>query len=197
MAQIGHLGTLNFAAAASTGSSHTGDQLSLGAQRIGRVFSLGASAIVANSNYRDVASLNGDGVPRKQLSAFSSLYLRRYGSVGAAYAGIDQDAAPNPTQLGSVFAEHSHVVSASYSLQMHRVSIFVTGFDNIAGVGSNGVQFGVTIPFRRRSSVSVSASSDGSGQVQAQMSAILIGEWGYDAYVSADKFQPRIWPGAI
>ncbi|MFZ0747424.1 MAG: fimbria/pilus outer membrane usher protein [Terracidiphilus sp.] len=185
VAQIGHLGTLNFAAAASTGSSHTGDQLSLGAQRIGRVFSLGASAIVANSNYRDVASLNGDGVPRKQLSAFSSLYLRRYGSVGAAYAGIDQDAAPNPTQLGSVFAEHSHVVSASYSLQMHRVSIFVTGFDNIAGVGSNGVQFGVTIPFRRRSSVSVSASSDGSGQVQAQMSATLIGEWGYDAYVSA------------
>lgn len=182
--QIGHLGTLNFAAAASTGSEHTGGQLSLGAQRIGRIFSLGASAIVASSTYRDVASINGAGVPRKQLSAFSSLYLRRFGSLGAAYAGIDQDAAPTPIQPGSATAEHSHVVSASYSLQIHRVSIFMTGFNNIAGAASNGMQFGVTIPFGRRSSVSVSASSDGSGQVQAQKSAALIGEWGYDAYVS-------------
>ncbi|WP_348264701.1 fimbria/pilus outer membrane usher protein [Telmatobacter sp. DSM 110680] len=183
--QIGNLGALNFAGSASAASARIGDQLSLGAQRIGRVFSLGGSAIVADKNYRDVASINGDGVPRKQLSAFSSLYLRKFGSLGAAYAGIDKDAAPNTGQQGSLTAEHSHVVSASYSRQMHRVSVFVTGFDNLAGTGSNGVQFGVTLPFGRRSSVSMSASSDGSGQVQAQKSAALIGEWGYDAYVSA------------
>ena len=99
VAQIGHLGVLNFAASASDNSGHAGEQLSAGAQRIGRVFSLGASAILANRNYRDVASMNGSGVPRKQLSAFTSLYFRRFGSLGAAYAAVDQDVPPTLVQL--------------------------------------------------------------------------------------------------
>ena len=37
----------------------------------------------------------------------------------------------------------------------------------------------------RRSSVAVSAASDGNGQFQAQKSASEIGDWGYNAYVSA------------
>ena len=56
-----------------------GAQLSVGVQRIGRMFSAGASAIVATRNYRDVASMNGDGVLRKQLSAYASLSMKRLG----------------------------------------------------------------------------------------------------------------------
>ncbi len=186
VAQVGNLGVLNFAAAASTGSGRLGAQFSVGAQRIGRVFSLGGSAIVGNRNYRDVASMNGGGIPRKQLSAFTSLSLRRFGAAGVAYAAVDQDAAPTQVQVSAVAAEHSHVVSANYSLQIHHVSIYASEFKSFATAGGNSaLQIGVTIPFGRRGSVSVSATSDGNGQFQAQKSASQIGDWGYDAYVSA------------
>ncbi len=190
VAQIANLGVINFSAAVSGGSGHTGGQFSLGAQRIGRVFSIGGSAIIANRDYRDVASMNGDGVPRKQLSGFISLYFKRYGSIGAAYSGIDQDATPTPINLGAMSAEHSHVASGNYSLQFRRMSIYATGFKDFASTsGGSGLQVGVTIPIGRRSSVNVSGTSDGSAQLQAQRSAALIGEWGYDAYASAGNSQ--------
>ena len=186
VAQIGNLGVINFAAAASTGRGNFGAQFSVGAQRIGRVFSLGAAAKIANRNYRDVASMNGDGVPRKELSAFTSLSLGRFGSAGAAYGGVDRDPAPTPVQLDFAQAEHSHVVSANYSLQIHHISIYAAEFKDFTRTGgSNGLQVGLTIPFGRRSSVSVSATSDGDGQFQAQKSASQIGDWGYDVYASA------------
>ena len=84
-----------------------------------------------------------------------------------------------------VRAQHSHVVSANYSLQIHHVSIYASELRTSTGTGSSGLQVGVTIPFGRRSSVDVSATSDGNGQFQVQQSASQIGDWGYDAYVSA------------
>jgi len=183
--QIGNLGVLNFAAAASIGSVRPGMQFSAGAQRIGRVFSLGASATIAGRNYRDVASMNGDGVLRKQLSAFTSLSLRRLGSAGLGYAGIDQDAATGPAQSQAASAEHTHVFSANYSLPFRRFSIYANEFRDLSSAGSEGLQFGLTIPLGRRSSVGVSGTSDGSVQVQAQKSAAMIGDWGYQAYISA------------
>ena len=48
--QVGYLGVINFAAAASSGSGTTSVQYSAGAQHIGRKFSLGASAIIAGRN---------------------------------------------------------------------------------------------------------------------------------------------------
>jgi outer membrane usher protein len=183
--QIGNLGVVNFAVAPSVGSGQLGAQYSLGAQRIGRVFSLGTSAILADRNYRDVASLNGAGIPRKQISAFSSLSLKRFGSMGAAYAGVDQDAAPSPVQQNIVSAEQSHIVSANYSLQFHHVSFFANEFKDLANNGSSGFQVGLTIPFGRRSSVNLIGGSDGSGQVQVQRTAPQVGDWGYQAYLSA------------
>jgi len=188
--QIGHLGVVNFAAAASDGTAHTGAQLSVGAQRIGRIFSVGASALMAGRNYRDVASMNGSGVQRKQQSAFTSLYLKRFGSLGAAYAASNQDAAPVPVPLSVVAAQYSKIVTASYSIQIGRVSLYASEFKSLAGVGaSSGMQVGLTIPLGRRSAVNVSGSSDGSAQVQVQKSAALVGEWGYDGYVSTGNTQ--------
>jgi outer membrane usher protein len=184
--QVGHLGVVNFAAAASSGSGTTSEQYSMGAQRIGRVFSVGASAIIAGRNFRDIAAMNGAAVPRKQLYGNTSLFLKRFGSVGVAYAGIDLDNSPNPIPPGSTTAQHSKVVSANYSLQVHHMSIYANEYKYFSSTGGNsGLQVGITIPFGRRSSVTVSAASDGSGQVQAEKSAPQVGDWGYDAYVSA------------
>ena len=184
--QIGNLGVINFAAAGSAGSAGPGGQLSAGAQRIGRVFSLGASAMFANRNYRDVASMNGDGVARKQLSAFTSLSLRRFGSAGVAYGGFDQDPSPVPIHQNAAPAQHNHVVSANYSLQIRHVSIYASEYRNFTSSGgSSGLQVGLTIPFGRRSSASVSATSDGYGQVQVEKPVTEVGEWGYYAYLSA------------
>jgi outer membrane usher protein len=184
-ALAGNLGALNFSMAASTASGHIGEQFSFGAQRIGRAFSLGASAIIANRKYRDVASMNGSWLPRKQISVFSSISLKRFGSAGAAYAGVDEDAAPVQIQSSSASSEHTHVISANYSLQFHHISFYVSKYANIATTdGSSGLQAGFTIPIGRRSSVNLSATSDGNGQIQAQKSAAQIGQWGYQAYVS-------------
>jgi outer membrane usher protein len=183
--QIGSLGVVNFAGAASTGSGHPGAQFSAGAQRIGRVFSLGASAIIANRNYRDVAAMYGDGIPRKQISAFTSLSLRRIGSVGAAYAGLDQDASPSSVQLNIAPVEHSHILSVNYSRPFHRVSIYVSEFRDLVNTGNGGLQVGVTIPFGKRSSIDVSGTSQGIGQIEVQQPAAMIGQWGYQAYIAA------------
>ena len=194
--QIGNLGVINFAAAASTGSAGgTGAQYSLGAQRIGRVFNFGASAIIANRYYQDVAAINGAGVPRRQINAFTGLSFKRYGSISAAYAGLDQDAStviipPTPTPEPAV---HSHIVSANYSRQIHRMSIYATYFNNYVNPGSSsGLQAGVTIALGRRNTASISESSNYSsgssqyiGQAQVQQSAPQPGDWGYLANVSA------------
>jgi outer membrane usher protein len=130
--------------------------------------------------------MNGDGVIRKQLSAFTSLSLSRLGSAGIAYAAVDQDAAPVAVPSDVVAAEHSHVLSISYSVQFHRTSFYVSEFVNFAGPSnSNGLQAGLTIPIGRRSSVNVSGASDGTGQLQLEKSAAEVGDWGYDAFISA------------
>jgi outer membrane usher protein len=183
--QIGNLGVANFAVAPSSGSGRFGGQISAGAQRIGREFSLGGSAIMADRNYRDVASLNGAGVPRRQVSAFTSVSLKRFGSAGVAYAGVNEDASPAPVPLSASPAQHSQVVSANYSVQYHHVTIYANEFRDQVNKGGSGLQVGLTIPIGRRTSVSASGGSDGSWQVQAQQPAPMIGDWGYQAFLSA------------
>jgi outer membrane usher protein len=186
--QIANLGILNFAAATSTGSGQPGAQFSVGAQLIGRMFSVGASAILTTGNYRDVASMNGDVVPQKQISAFTSLSSKRFGSVGVAYGEVDQNTTASPIQLGYVPGGNSQVVSANYSLQFRKVSIYASEFRDLSNTsGSSGLQIGLTIPFGRRSSANVSATSDGNAQFQVQKSASSIGDWGFDAYASAGE----------
>jgi outer membrane usher protein len=149
------------------------------------VFSLGGSATVATSGYRDVAAMNGDGVIRKEISAFTGLNLRHFGSVGAVYAEIDRD--PTPAQTAPDFAEaqHHRVVSANYSYQYHRATLYASAFKDTSSGGGSGFQVGVTIPIGRRSSVSVTGTSDGNVQMQAQKSAASVGDWGYNTYLSS------------
>jgi len=203
---------LNAAASASGGAGAAGTQLSLGVQRIGTVFSFGAAATAASPNYRDIAALNGDLVPRLQLSASAGLSLGRFGSVGAAYTAIDRTVAPSPIKLylppGSVLPpnatvtggvvlfqpdQRTHILSASYSVQIKNVSIYATAYRDFANANSAGVLFGLTIPFGSRSSGGVSAGGGPSGgyqQVQTQQSPVNIGDWGYQGY-AADGNAPH------
>jgi outer membrane usher protein len=207
-------GVVNVAAAASTGSGSAGALVSFGAQRIGQVFSFGASATLATHNFRDIATANGDPVPRRLLNANAGLALGRFGSFGIAYTGIDRDAAPAPISFfappGSFFpqsttlpggvlsasagvftfvpAQHAQILSASYSVPIGNMSLYATGFHDFATGGSSAVLLGLTIPLGSRSSVNTSVGAGtGSGytQVQVVQSAVSIGDWGYQAYGSA------------
>jgi outer membrane usher protein len=203
-----NLGVVNLDAAASTGAARPGTQFAVGAQRTGQVLSLGASAIIASRNYRDIAAMNGDPVPRRLISANAGLSLGRFGSFGLAYIAIDRDAVATPVSFfapgaitqnstvpGGVVstsgnlitfqpAERSHILSASYSLQFGDLSIYATGYRDFAA-GGGGVLFGLTIPLGSRSSANMSvgtASSGRYGQIQAVQSPVSIGDWGYQVY---------------
>ncbi len=180
-----HRVLVNFDMGASGGSAGAGELLSGGVQHQGKVFGLGGSATLASRNYRDIAAMNGSPVTRKQISLFTGLSLRRFGSLAVAYAGVSQSPPPVEVPNTLVGALQSQIVTANYSQQFHRVSFYATEFRDLDSSGSSGLQVGITIPLGRRSSVSVGGSSNGAVQVQAQQSAIVIGDWGYQAYVSA------------
>ncbi len=217
-----NLGVLNASAAASQSAGRTGTQFSLGAQRSARVLSLGASATVASRDYMDTAAANGDPVPRLQLSASAAASFSRYGTFGIAYTGIDSDTPARPIDVfipagepvisnGIVVsgttvlqqAQHAHVLTASYSVQIRNMSISLTATRDFSQGGNSALLASLTIPLGTRSSVSVSGGSGGGsgtglgtgtgtqsefaspyGQVQFQQSASAIGDWGASAFAS-------------
>jgi outer membrane usher protein len=188
--QVGHLGELDFSAEGSFGDADPGWQVFGVAQHIGRKFSLGSSATLANRDFRDIASMNGDAVLRKQLSGFTSLTLPHFGTAGAAYAGLDEDAAPHPLSTGTVTSIHTHVVSGNYSYQLgRRLSFYANAFQSLDHSGSSGVQAGVVIALGRRSSANIGWTSDGNAVLQVQQSAAQVHQWGYQGYVSAGHTQ--------
>jgi outer membrane usher protein len=79
----------------------------------------------------------------------------------------------------------SRVVTANYSQQFHRLAFYATEFRDLNNAGSSGLQVTLSIPLGRRSSASAGGSSNGTVQMQAQQSAVVIGDWGYQAYLAA------------
>lgn len=96
---VANLAILDFAIAGSTTPEQTARQLSIGAQHLGQIFSLGASAQYADSDFQDIAAQDGDPVPRRRFSINAGLSLRQFGSIGVAYTGIDRDAVPTAIQV--------------------------------------------------------------------------------------------------
>lgn len=199
---VDNLGVINFAAAGSTGAGQAGTQFSFGAQRVGRIFSFSVSEILASRNFRDIAAVNGDPVVRRQINASAGFSLGWAGSVNVGYAGLDSDAAAEPVSffapagsslasgtsnsprgefISFVPAEHTHLVTASYSLPIYGASFYATGFRDLAG-GNTGLLFGFTIPLGIRSSASAflnSGSGAASEEVTATQTPETIGDWGY------------------
>ncbi len=200
---VADFAVLNLALAASGGDDHLGAQLAVGIQRVSPRFSFGVSAILATRDFGDIAAANGEPAPQVQLNANIGLSLGRFGALGAAFVDLDSAAAgvgvvtPTPPVVtpGSFFAqpaEHSRIASASYSNQIRNVAIYATVFRDFADGGGSGVSIGLTIPFGRRSSVNLSAQSEGGSegvQAEATRTTQTIGDWGYRVFLAAS--QPR------
>jgi outer membrane usher protein len=176
---------VNFDAAASAGPAGGGELLSAGIQHLGLIFNVGGSASVATRNYRDVAAMNGSPIPREQVTLFTGVNLRRYGTAGLAYAQLVESPSPVPVPNAYLGPLQSHLVTANYSVQIRRVSFFATEFRDRDTPNASALQVGITIPLSRRSSVSASGASNGVAQVQVQETPVTIGDFGYQAYVSA------------
>ena len=209
-----NLAVVNLGGAASTAQGHVGGQLAVGIERQGQHFSFGATAVLATPGFRDIAAMNGDPVPTKQISANASANLGHWGTLGAAWLQVERPAATNlvgftgnpafsppggpqpPSGVGLgnfglpfIPAQTSRILSGSYSVQLsHHIFFYANAFHDFAHGGGDGGSVGIAIPLGRRSSVSASGNfqsgSPAFGQVQAQQAAVSIGDWGYQAYVS-------------
>jgi outer membrane usher protein len=175
---------VNFDAAVSDGSAGGGGLVSAGVQHLGRIFNLGGSASVATRNFRDVAAVNGSPISREQITLFTGLNMRRWGTAGLAYAQLSQSPSPVMVPHSYMGPLQSHLITANYSVQVHRVSFFATEFRDRDTAGASALQVGITIPLNRRTSVSASGASNGFAQVQVQETPVTIGDVGYQGYVS-------------
>jgi len=204
---VADLAVANLALAGSSGRRLSGGQVSAGIQRTGPLFNIGVQAIVASRRFGDVAAINGDSIAQRALTAHAGVSLGRFGSLGAAYTMIDRPIRPMassvvgapglilPQQsapLAPAFflaAQHSRIVTASYSTQIGNFALFATGFRDLANRQDSGVFIGVTIPLGPRSSATASAQSTSgreTGQLQATQSTNTIGDWGYNVLGAVD-----------
>ena len=184
--QVGTLGVISGDAAVTHGDGLWGGLYEVGAQHIGMKLSLGGQWIEATKNYRDIAAMNGEGVERRQVSAYFSLASKRLGSVGVAYGDVRQDAPVVQIPFNQAAPLTNRIVSFNASRLWRKLNFYVDDYINLTGEGNyNGLEGGINITFGHRSSVEVGATSDGIAFTQVQQSAPDIGDWGYDAFLSA------------
>ena len=192
-----NFGVLNFSVAGSGNSGSPGAQATVGASRVAGPWSFGASVAKATRIFGDIAAANGDPAPTLQVNGSVGLSLDALGSLGVAYTGIDRPGMTSQSTLptasaqgGLVFlqpAQHAHIVSASYSVQAGNVSIYATGFHDFSNGGDSGALVGFTVPLGKRGAVSAGAgtgSGGNYGQLQANQSAVAVGDVGYQAYAT-------------
>ncbi len=185
----GNIALIDIALAGSHGNGHgNGMLISLGIQRSGPYLSFGASTTLASRRFRDIAAVNGDPVPHRQVNASVSMTVRHFGSVGLAFAGLDRRAITSsvvsPAGDGPylVPAQHARIVTASYSGQFGRMAVYATGYRDFARLGGKGMLIGLTLPLGTRRSASLSGGAGTGGryaQVQMSQSIAKIGDWGY------------------
>ena len=94
-----HLAAVNVAVAASTQGGRQGGELSVGIQRTGHTLSFGASAVLATSAFRDIAAMNGDPAPTRQIAANAAYQMGRWGSIGLAWVQVDRAASTTPVSI--------------------------------------------------------------------------------------------------
>jgi outer membrane usher protein len=201
---VADLAIVNAAVSASTGGGHHGMQVRIGVQRLSQVLSFAASATLASKGYGDIAAANGEPVPKRQINGSIGLALGRFGSVGLAYAQIDrratgdEDAFPrfptpiavtrSPTDPIQIFpAQHTQILSASYSVQLGTLTLYATGFHSVSSEKNTGVVVGLSIPLGRTTSANASAGTGPGGayaQLQASRSATDIDDFGYQLFAS-------------
>ncbi len=150
----------NLALAGSSWSGRKGGQVSAGIERITPNYGLGVSIIRASHDFGDIAAANGDPIATLVLNANASVSLARFGSLGIAYTEVKRDGLSGHGDLGNVvpvpgevlplLAEHSKLLTVSYSAQIGRASLYATAFRDFAGDHRTTALIGVTIPLGHR-----------------------------------------------
>ncbi len=204
---------VNFSVAGSTASGHQGASLSVGLNRLAHDFSFGASGVFATSGFRDIAALNGDPVPVRQISAHAGLSLGRWGSAAVAYTMTDRKLAPTVEVSAPVTPSHAiraarspparrraqpdafpffsfqntRLLTATYSVQFRHVFFYVSASHDFAQREGGGAVIGLTIPLGPRSSLTASGDTASAphAQFEAQQSVNAIGDWGYQFFIGA------------
>ena len=214
---VANRGVLQLAAAGSRDDAGSGQRYGLGFQHLGRRFSFGASLLQTAKDFRDLATLDGNLVPRRQLSANAGVTLGRWGSVGLGYTVLERDALANPAYVAPSMlppnpyplihppepaalarveprylqpAERARILTASHSVQLLNLSVYFTGFADLEQQGDYGMLAGIALPWGDRDSLGVSIHHDGDAQnlqLQAQRSTQAVGDWGYQFYGSAGE----------
>lgn len=184
---------VNLAVAASDASGRSGVRVSFGAERQTSRLSFGVSAVISQSAFRDIAAMNGDPAPTRQIGANANLALGHWGALGVAYAQVDRAGVDVGASLGGAPSnrglsgpQHQRVATGNYSVQVGRAFLYATVFEDFAQRhGARGATLGLTIPLGRRSSASVSANGGAAPHLQAQVeqSTSAMGDWGYQAFV--------------
>ncbi|HPU14961.1 MAG TPA: fimbria/pilus outer membrane usher protein [Polymorphobacter sp.] len=197
---VADFATLNVSSAVSTFHGDTNGLFSIAAQRISPTFSFGAALSVAGHGFRDIAAMNGEAYPYRQLTLNAGLPLGRYGSLSAFFALADRDASDIP--IGPVStaalppyylrATHMRLATASYSGHAGNLAFFANAYKDFADGGSYGVLVGLSLPFGARSSADVSAGWNGNkmfGQAQVSRTADAVGDWGYRVFAATGETQ--------
>lgn len=200
--RLGTIGIATASLAVSGGPRGPATQYAISIGRRARRLSFGLSLVVAGAAFQDVAAVNGEPVPRKQLYATLGTSLGRYGNLGVAYAGLDQPAAPSglgpapaaqdvpPAPLtGTVPARTGEtrvrILSMNYAVNVHNMSFYVVGFKDFGGATDSGVTVGLTISLGARRSASADeqwVSSHAVSRIQLMQNASQVGQWGYHIY---------------
>ncbi len=197
--KLGQFGVLTASAAGSARGGRQGQQVAIGFERVTRRFSVSALVLQASRSYADLAALDGDPVPRRQMRVSAGTVFGRAGALSLAYTVLDTSPSlvasriANAAPLASeedfgvsgprlVQPDHTALLSATYTATVWRgVQGYATGFHDFAHGASAGLVFGLSVPLGQRSSASVTAQSAGGNSnltEQISRAAVAPGEIG-------------------
>jgi outer membrane usher protein len=201
---LGNVALARLAVAGSSRSGRTGGQLAAGLERTTPHYHLGIAAIFASHDFADIAALNDDPIPTRQLSANAGIYLARIGSLGIAFTEVKRESAIRNHDVAgdalavdsrSFFPQHSKLLTASYSRPVGFGSFYATAFRDFSHDNRTTALVGLTIPLGSRTSANISAqATEGSrsGQVEVSRTAIVPGDWGFRFFAAGAQHHSNI-----
>lgn len=177
--RVGTLGTVSAAASASAGRGSVGTLTSLALERTSQSLSFGASIQHASADYRDIAAINGDRIPRTVARARIGLRTSEWGSFGAGYAAIDWAVG---VDTGLVTVSWQRALS-------DRFRLFATGYRDLLRSGRTGGMLSLTLALGNgatAAAIATTTDSRRSATLQASDPVTGMGSWGWRGALSLD-----------
>ena len=191
---MGRYGMLSAAIAANTDGG--GLQTTVGYERVSKALSVAFSLTQARADRHDIASANGDNVPRYNARASASLPLGSFGTLSGAVArtrsgpGMAQDAQMAIPAMGS----DTTLQSLSYSKGFfERYQLFITAYaaSRVDGT-SYGFFAGISFTLDSNRSGGVSVTNNGGHSTytaQAMSPALATGDFGWQTQAATGQYR--------